>query len=229
MMCNKPLTIAIDGPAGAGKSTIAKALSSKLGIMHLDTGSMYRAAGLKAVRLGIDRFDTERITRMIAQTDIDVRFSGGEQFVYLDGENVTGLIRTQEISKAASDIGTNKSVRVKMVELQQAIAARNSVIMDGRDIGTDVLPNASFKFYVTASAAVRAQRRYADLQRAGNLAGMTLAQLEAEIIERDRVDMSREHSPLVCASDAILVDTSLVGVEETLEYILGFIKGKAGK
>lgn len=224
-MRNK-INIAIDGPAGAGKSTIAKAIARELGIAYLDTGAMYRACGLKALNLGIDCFDAEQITQMIQDTSIDITYEGGVQKVWLDGTDVTSLIRTQEVSKAASDIGTNANVRKKLVHLQQTIAADKSVVMDGRDIAMYVLPNADFKFYVTASVEERAKRRYKDLYESNTLNGRSMDDLIIEIAARDYVDMNREAAPLRPADDAEIVDTSCLTADEAVEYILTKIMDK---
>ena len=222
-MQQKHFSIAIDGPAGAGKSTIAKSLAKRLGILHLDTGAMYRAAGKKALDHGIDPADRDQIAPMIAATDIDVVFSGGVQRVYLDGADVTDKIRTQDVSKAASDIGTIPEVRVKLVELQRGIAERNSIIMDGRDIGSYVLPSAEFKFYVTADVKERARRRMFDLRRFGTDEGRTYEDIEREIADRDRVDSTREFAPLKMADDAILIDTTNMTAEAVIDLILDTI------
>ncbi len=219
-MQQKHFSIAIDGPAGAGKSTIAKSLAKRLGIMHLDTGAMYRAAGKKALDHGIDPVDRGKVAPMIAATDIDVVFSSGVQRVFLDGADVTDKIRTQDVSKAASDIGTIPEVRVKLVELQRGIAERNSIIMDGRDIGSYVLPDAEFKFYITADVKERARRRMFDLRRFGTDEGRTYEDIEREIADRDRVDSTREFAPLKMADDAILIDTTNMTAEAVIDLIL---------
>lgn len=222
-MQQKYLSIAIDGPAGAGKSTIAKSLAKRLGIMHLDTGAMYRAAGKKALDLGINPADRDRIAPMIASTDIDVVFCAGVQRVFLDGVDITDKIRTQDVSKAASDIGTIPEVRVKLVELQRGIAERNSIIMDGRDIGSYVLPDAEFKFYITADVKERARRRMFDLRRSGTDGGRTYEDIEREIANRDRVDSTREFAPLKRAADAILIDTTNMTAEAVINLMLDAI------
>lgn len=222
-MQQKHFSIAIDGPAGAGKSTIAKSLAKRLGIMHLDTGAMYRAAGKKALDCGFDPLDRGRIAPMIAGTDINVVFSDGVQRVLLDGVDVTDKIRTQDVSKAASDIGTIPEVRVKLVELQRGIAERNSIIMDGRDIGSYVLPNAEFKFYITADVKERARRRMFDLRRLGTDGGRTYEDIEREIADRDRVDSTREFAPLKRADNAILIDTTDMTAEAVINLMLDTI------
>ncbi len=222
-MQQKHFSIAIDGPAGAGKSTIAKSLAKRLGIMHLDTGAMYRAAGKKALDHGIDPADRGKIAPMIAATDINVVFSRGVQRVFLDGADVTDKIRTQDVSKAASDIGTIPEVRVKLVELQRGIAERNSVIMDGRDIGSYVLPDAEFKFYITADVKERARRRMFDLRRFGTDEGRTYEDIEREIADRDRVDSTREFAPLKRADDAMVIDTTNMTAEAVINLMLDTI------
>ena len=222
-MQQKYLSIAIDGPAGAGKSTIAKSLAKRLGIMHLDMGAMYRAAGKKALDLGINPADRDRIAPMIASTHIDVVFCAGVQRVFLDGVDITDKVRTQDVSKAASDIGTIPEVRVKLVELQRGIAERNSIIMDGRDIGSYVLPDAEFKFYITADVKERARRRMFDLRRSGTDGGRTYEDIEREIANRDRVDSTREFAPLKRAADAILIDTTNMTAEAVINLMLDAI------
>ena len=161
------MKIAIDGPAGAGKSTIAKLLAKKLGILYLDTGAMYRAVGLKAIENGVDVTDETAVKKMLDSTTVDVKSEEGVQHVYLDGKDVTGKIREHRVSKAASDISAVPCVRYKMVDLQREIAARCDTVLDGRDIGTFVLPNAEYKIFLTASVAERARRRYEELKAKG--------------------------------------------------------------
>ncbi|MGI6563450.1 MAG: (d)CMP kinase [Clostridia bacterium] len=217
-------TIAIDGPAGAGKSTIAKLLASELNILYLDTGAMYRAVGLKALRENIDIKDTEKIDEMIKNIDIQVRYIDGKQHTYLDGEDVTHKIRTPEVSLAASNVAVIKSVRLKMVELQREIAKDMSVIMDGRDIGTYVLPNAPFKFFITATPEERARRRYLEMKESGEK-NVDYDIILKDIKYRDENDSTRAFAPLKKADDAILVDNTFMTVEETLSKILSHIKG----
>ena len=209
--------IAIDGPAGAGKSTVAKAVAERLGYIYVDTGAMYRAMALYLLRRHIDAADAEGISEASRHADITISYVDGAQQVLLNGENVTGLLRTEEVGNMASASSVNPDVRKKLVELQQALAARENVVMDGRDIGTCVLPQADVKVYLTASAACRAKRRYDELQAKGE--SCDLAAIEEDIRERDERDMTRAISPLRQAEDAVLVDSSDMTVEEVIEKI----------
>ena len=219
-------SIAIDGPAGAGKSTIAKNVSKELGVIYVDTGAMYRAMALYMIREGIDAEDAAGISAKCKSADISIAFIEGVQQVLLNGENVSGLIRTEEVSAMASKSSVNADVREKLVELQRKLASEKSVVMDGRDIGTVVLPDAEVKIYLTASSAVRAKRRYDELIAKGEKCD--LAQIEADIIERDHRDMTREISPLKQAEDAVLVDTSEMNIEEVTDKLLSIVKEKCG-
>ncbi len=221
----KPIQIAIDGPSGAGKSTMAKNLSKKLGIMYLDTGAMYRALALKAIRLGMNTRDREKINSLLPELDISIEYENGSQKVLLDREDVSGLIRTDEVSMGASNVSAIPEVRVKLVELQQRIASDNSVVMDGRDIGTDVLPNAQVKIFLTASVKERAIRRYNEQKEKGILS-KSLEELEKEIEVRDYNDSNRAASPLRQAEDAILIDTSNLSIDESVERIFEIVKSK---
>ncbi len=221
----QPIQIAIDGPSGAGKSTIAKYLSQRLGIMYLDTGAMYRALALKAIRLDIDTRDSEGVSSLLHSLDIRITFESGNQKVLLDGEDVTGLIRTDEVSMGASNVSAIPVVRERLVELQQKIASNNGVVMDGRDIGTHVLPNAQVKIFLTASVHERAQRRYQELKNKGLLT-KTFKELEEEIEIRDYNDSHREASPLKKAEDAVLLDTSGLTIDQVVEKILEQVKMK---
>ncbi|MGI6621783.1 MAG: (d)CMP kinase [Clostridiaceae bacterium] len=221
----KPLQIAIDGPSGAGKSTMAKILSKRLGIMYLDTGAMYRALALKAIRSGIDTHDREKISSLLHDSDISIEFEDGNQKVLLDGEDVSDKIRTDEVSMGASAVSAIPDVRLMLVELQQNIASDNPVVMDGRDIGTHVLPNAQVKIFLTASASERALRRYNE-QREKGILSKSLEELEKEIEIRDHNDSNRSESPLRQAEDAILLDTSNLTIEESVEKILEIVKAK---
>lgn len=216
------MNIAIDGPAGAGKSTIAKKVASKLGYIYVDTGAMYRAMALYFIRLGVAPTETDKIDTMCADADISIEYQNGEQVVVLNGENVNGYIRTEEVGNMASSTSVNGNVRKKLVELQQKLAASTDVVMDGRDIGTVVLPNAEVKVFLTASSAVRAERRYKELQAKGVEAD--IKQIEADIIERDERDMTREISPLKQADDATFVDSSYMTIDEVVETIIDLAK-----
>ncbi len=214
--------IAIDGPAGAGKSTIAKLTAKQLGFIYVDTGAMYRAMGVFLMRRGVDPADAAAISAECREADITIRYENGEQVVYLNGENVNGVIRTEEAGTMASLTSKNPDVRKKLVELQQRLAADADVVMDGRDIGTCVLPNARVKVYLTAGSAVRAERRYKELTAKGETCDIET--IEADIIERDRQDMTREISPLVQAKDAVLIDSSDMTIEEVAEKIMALVK-----
>lgn len=211
--------IAIDGPAGAGKSTIAKKVAKQLGYIYVDTGAMYRAMALYLLREKISPEETEKISEKCEEAEITIRYENGEQVVYLNGENVNGQIRTEEVGKMASKSSPNPKVRQKMVRLQQKLAADTDVVMDGRDIGTCVLPNAQVKIYLTASSRVRAERRYKELQEKGTACELEV--IEQDIIERDHQDMTREISPLTQAEDAVLVDSSFLTIDEVADRIIG--------
>lgn len=213
--------IAIDGPAGAGKSTIARKIAKKLGYIYVDTGAMYRAMALYLLREQVEPSETEKINVKCAEADISIGYENGEQIVYLNGENVNGLIRTEEVGNMASASSPNPNVRKKMVELQQKLAASKDVVMDGRDIGTCVLPDAQVKVYLTADSRVRAERRYKELSEKG--ISCDLDTIEKDIIERDRQDMTREISPLRQAEDATLVDSSDKTIDEVVDAIIALI------
>ncbi len=210
--------IAIDGPAGAGKSTIAKIVSKKLGFIYIDTGAMYRAMAVHMIRNGVSADNSEEIEKNIDSADISIGHENGEQVVYLNGENVNSLLRTEEVSAMASKTSANAKVREKLVELQQKQAKTTDVVMDGRDIGTVVLPDADLKIYLTASSRVRAERRYKELIEKGE--NCDLDTIEAEIKERDHRDMTRENSPLKKADDAEEIDSSYMTIEEVADKII---------
>lgn len=218
------MNIAIDGPAGAGKSTIAKLLAAKLGILYLDTGAMYRAVGLKALNTGVDISDAAAVEKMLADTKIDVTQKNGVQHVYLDGNDVSSAIRENAVSKAASDISAVPCVRYKMVELQREIASRCDTVLDGRDIGTFVLPNAEYKIFLTASAEERAKRRYAELKAKGST--LTLEQIKDDIVKRDYNDSHRALAPLKKADDATEVDTTAMSIDDVVGRIYAIIGAK---
>lgn len=211
------IRIAIDGPSGAGKSTIAKLVAKKLGIDYIDTGAMYRAIGYKILENRIDLGDREALGQMLSHTEID--FVSGD--IVLDGEIVNDKIRTPEISKIASDASALQEVREKLVALQRQMGQAKSVVMDGRDIGTNVLPDAEYKFFMTASAAERAQRRWLELKGKGE--NIDLTQVEADIIQRDHNDSTRKLNPLKKAGDAIELDTTGLSVDEVTKKILEVI------
>ena len=214
--------IAIDGPAGAGKSTIAREIAARLGYIYVDTGAMYRAMALFMLREQVDPADTAKISSTCGKADITIRYENGEQVVLLNGENVNGLIRTEAVGNMASASSVNLDVRKKLVELQKKLAASSDVVMDGRDIGTCVLPQADVKIYLTASTTVRAKRRYDELAAKGETCDFK--QIEEDIKERDHRDMTRELSPLKQAEDAVLLDSSDMTVEEVIEKILSLCK-----
>ena len=215
------MQIAIDGPAGAGKSTIAKRLAKESGYIYVDTGAMYRAMALFLIRQGISADDRNGIESACENADITIKYIDGEQNVILNGENVNGLIRTQEVSNMASASSVNGKVRQKLVALQQKLAATEDVVMDGRDIGTVVLPDAEVKIFLTASSAVRAKRRYDELKSKGEDCDLDV--IEKEIKERDERDMTREISPLKQADDAVVVDTSDMSIDEVVDTIRDLI------
>lgn len=212
------LNIAIDGPAGAGKSTIAKAVAKKMNLIYVDTGAMYRAMALYMVKMNIDLQDTEKIIEAGKNVDITIRYEDGVQVVYLNGENVNAFLRTEAVGNAASTVSVIGEIRQKLVELQQKLAAESDCIMDGRDIGTCVLPNAQRKIYLTASSDVRAKRRYDELVAKGE--ECDLVKIKADIEERDYRDMHRDVSPLKQAEDAILVDSSYMTIDEVIAEII---------
>lgn len=221
------INIAIDGPAGAGKSTIARLLAQKLGILYLDTGAMYRAIGLKSLRLGVDRRSEPAMAAMLDQTDLLIRFVDQQQQVLLDGEDVTNLIRTPEVSIAASDVSALTVVRIRLVDIQRRIAAAQDLILDGRDIGTYVLPTASHKFFLTADTGERARRRLLDLRSRGDQSA-TLEQVQEDMAYRDLQDSSRALAPLRQADDAVLIDTTGLSVDDVVAIVLEHVSLQGG-
>lgn len=215
---NRTMNIAIDGPAGAGKSTIAKQLAKQLGYIYVDTGAMYRAMAYFFLQKGIDASDEAKIAELCKGVDVTIIYENDEQQVILNGENVNGFIRQEEVGKMASATSVYPVVRSKLVELQKQLAEKSDVIMDGRDIGTCVLPDAQVKIYLTASSTTRAKRRYDELTEKG--IECNLEEIEKDIIERDYRDMHRETSPLKQAEDAVLVDSSEMNIEEVVKTIL---------
>ena len=214
--------IAIDGPAGAGKSTIAKRVAKEKGYIYVDTGAMYRAMALYLINNQVDPSNASAIGESCKNADITIQYQDGEQIVLLNGENVNGLIRTEEVGNMASVSSANMEVRKKLVELQQKLAKTSDVVMDGRDIGTCVLPDANVKVYLTASSRERANRRYKELVAKGE--SCNLDTIEKDIIERDHRDMTREISPLKQADDATLIDSSNMTIDEVVEAILNLCK-----
>ncbi len=218
----KHYNIAIDGPAGAGKSTIAKLVAKELKFIYVDTGAMYRAIGLFAARNGINTEKETELGEAVQKADIQLKYEDGGQQVYLNGENVTEHIRTEEAGKMASAVGKVKAVREKMVELQKKIAESSDVIMDGRDIGTVVLPFADLKVYLTAESKVRAERRYKELTEKG--ISCNIEEIEKDIVARDYQDMNREVSPLKKAEDAVALDCSYMSIDEVADAIISLYK-----
>ncbi|MBP5661158.1 MAG: (d)CMP kinase [Lachnospiraceae bacterium] len=214
--------VAIDGPAGAGKSTVAKAVAKELEFVYVDTGAMYRAIGLNCLNKGVDIHDEEAVLALLDDTEVSIKYIDKEQAVILNGENVNGKIRTQEVGEAASVVSAYKLVREKMVALQQELAVTTDVVMDGRDIASCVLPNAQVKIYLDASVEVRAKRRYLELIEKGKEAD--LKTVEDEVRERDYRDMHRENSPLVRVPEAILVDSSYMTIDEVVEDIVSKVR-----
>lgn len=220
-------SIAIDGPAGAGKSTIARLVAKEKGLIYVDTGAMYRAMALFLIKNKISPDDAESISSKCNDADITIRYVNNEQVVFLNGENVNAFLRTEEVGNMASKSSVNLDVRKKLVSLQQRLAATADVIMDGRDIGTCVLPNADVKIFLTASSQVRAKRRYDELVARGETADFDL--IKKDIEERDYRDTHRENSPLKQAEDAVLVDTSDMSIDEVVSEILKIAHEKEKK
>lgn len=210
-----PINIAIDGPAGAGKSTVAKKLAENYGYIYVDTGAMYRAMALYFLRLNIKSSDEKAISSACERVSISLEYENRIQQVFLNGENVSGELRTEEVGNMASNTSIYPAVRKKLVELQRNLASRRDVVMDGRDIGTAVLPHANLKVYLTASSRVRANRRYKELTERGE--NCSLDEIEQDIIERDYRDMHRELSPLRQADDAVCLDTSDMTFDEVMK------------
>lgn len=211
-------SIAIDGPAGAGKSTIAKRVANELGFIYVDTGAMYRSMALYFLRNGIKAEEEEKISASCSDINVSLAYENGEQQVLLNGENVNALIRTEEVSMMTSDTSKYPAVREKLLNLQRELAEQKNVIMDGRDIGTCVLPHADLKVYLTASSKERARRRFKEQQERGIVCDFE--QIEKDIIARDEQDMNRKISPLKQAEDAILVDASDMTIEEVVEKVI---------
>lgn len=218
------MQIALDGPAGAGKTSIAKKVAKTLDILHLDTGAMYRAVGYKAIQMGIDTLDEEKTSALAMSIDFDVVYKDGKQHMFLDGKDITAHIREPKVSINASNASKHKMVRLRLVELQRKIAQKTDVVVEGRDIGTYVLPEADYKFYITASIEERAKRRHNQLLKKG--VETDVEQLKKEISTRDYQDMNREFAPLKAADDAIIVDTTDLTFNQALGVILATIQNK---
>ena len=216
--------IAIDGPAGAGKSTIARRVAKELSFIYVDTGAMYRAMALYLLRRKVNRDDTEQIGNICQDAEISIEYQNGEQIVLLNGENVNSYLRTEEVGNMASVSSAVPRVREKLLSLQRKLAKDMSVVMDGRDIGTTILPDADVKIYLTASSLTRAKRRYLELQEKGTVCN--LDDIQKDIEERDQRDMSREISPLRQAEDAVLVDSSNLTIQQVVDRILQIFRSK---
>lgn len=218
------INIAIDGPAGAGKSTIAKAVAKELGLIYLDTGAMYRAVAYAALKNGTDVSDAKRVAALLEGLKMDIRYEDGVQLIFVNGENVTPYLRTPEMSKAASDISALPVVRYKMVEMQREFAATRDVVLDGRDIGTFVLPDANCKFYMTASPEERAKRRFEELRLKGE--NCSYDDVLNDIIKRDYNDSHREVAPLKQADDAVYLDTTTLTIAQVVAAVEKVVKEK---
>ena len=219
--------IAIDGPAGAGKSTVAQKVAKELSFVYVDTGAMYRAMALYLLRKGVNLEEPDEIGEACQNAEISIEYQNGEQIVLLDGENVNAHLRTEEVSAMASVSSAVPRVREKLLDLQRKLARTMSVVMDGRDIGTTILPDADVKIYLTASSLTRARRRYLEYQEKGE--ACDLAEIQKTIEERDQRDMTREISPLCQAEDAVLVDSSELTIDETVEKILSVYHSKVSE
>lgn len=220
----KKFAVAVDGPAGSGKSTVAKEIAKALGILYIDTGAMYRTVGMACLRKGIDPADEGAVVASLDDLDMKIFPEAGGQRILLDGEDITSRIRTEEIGKAASSVAAYQKVREKLVEIQQGLAKEQSVIMDGRDIGTKVLPDAEVKIYLDASVEERAKRRVGELEAQGKTADLEI--IREEIAHRDYQDMHRENSPLCRAEDAVNVDTTGLDIPAVTEKLLALIAEK---
>ncbi|MGI6002517.1 MAG: (d)CMP kinase [Lachnospiraceae bacterium] len=221
------INIAIDGPAGAGKSTLARKLAGRIGFIYVDTGALYRAIALYVINENISPEDAGAMEKALGGMRIELKYIGGKQHVLLNGEDVSGKIRTEQVSAMASVVSSRPAVRARLLDIQRDIAKADNVVMDGRDIGTAVLPDADVKIYLTASTRVRAQRRYQQLIGAGEKAD--LSEIEEEIRRRDERDMTRKTAPLRKADDAVLLDTSRQTPDESLQALIEIINGKIGR
>jgi len=220
------MKIAVDGPAGAGKSTIARLVAKQLGLRYVDTGAMYRAVTLAALRQGVDMDDEDALLRVATSMDLNIVFQGQRgNVIYLDGQDVTGLIRQPDVTANVSAVSTHKKVRDFIVALQDQIGRQGSVVMDGRDIGTVVMPDADWKIFLQATVEERARRRQQELQRKGVV--VDIKDLQEQIRTRDHLDSTRENSPLRKAEDAIEIDTTSLSISEVVEKVLDLIQGEA--
>lgn len=215
------LNIAIDGPSGAGKSTISKMLAKKLGIIYLDTGAMYRAVALYVSRKGVDVNDRDKVVPLLTEIEIEFRGEGDEKRIYLNGEDVSAAIREHAVSKMASDVSKIKEVRLFLVEQQRAIAKKNDIVLDGRDITSFVLPDSKYKFFLTATPEERARRRYEELKAKGS--DISYETVLADVNDRDYNDTHRDFAPLVQTEDAVLIDSTDLSTDEVIEVILRYV------
>jgi cytidylate kinase len=218
------MRIALDGPSGAGKSTVAKALAKRLGIIYVDTGALYRTVGLYVRNKGVDKDDNPNIISCLDEIKLDMQFIDGEQIITLNGDKIGQEIRTGEIAMYASRVSAIPEVRAFLLETQRKIARENDVVMDGRDIGTVIIPDAEVKIFMVASAEARAKRRYLELQAKGE--SCTLESVLADIIERDTNDSTRKTAPAIPAADAIHLDNSDLDIEQTVEKVIEIIESK---
>ena len=218
----KNFDVAIDGPSGAGKSSLARRCAAELGLLYVDTGAIYRTVGLAALRRGVDPKKEEAVAAILPELEIGMGYEEGEQRMYLNGEDVSREIRMPEISMYASDVSAHAAVRSFLLEMQRKLARENCVIMDGRDIGTVVLPEAKLKIYLTASPEARAERRMKELQAKG--VEQPYEEVLRDIIQRDQQDMNREVAPLRQAEDAVLVDTTEIDFDQSFELLCGIIR-----
>ena len=220
-------SIAIDGPAGAGKSTVAKRVAQELNAIYVDTGAMYRAIALYVIDNNIDINDEEAVVKILPEIEVSIKYEDGVQQIFLNGENVSGKIRTNEVSWAASTTSKYQEVRAKLLDLQRDLARKEDVVMDGRDIGSVVLPDASLKIFLTASAEVRAHRRYLEMIEKGQQ--VTEEEVLVDIKQRDEQDSTRENAPLKQVEDAILVDSSDLTIDEVVNQILTYANERKGE
>jgi cytidylate kinase len=226
-MERKTISVALDGPGGAGKSTVAKAIAKKYGFTYVDTGAIYRTLGLFVRRAGADPHSPEAVEPLLPWINIEIRYSPDGQRMLLNGEDVTGLIRSPEISMYASAVSALPAVRAFLLDMQRSLAASTDVVMDGRDIGTVVLPGAEVKIFLTASIDERARRRYEELKEKGD--AQSLEEVRADMLRRDKNDTERAVAPLKQADDAVLVDTTELGFDEAVEAVSKIIREKTGR
>ncbi|HMA59229.1 MAG TPA: (d)CMP kinase [Halanaerobiales bacterium] len=217
-------SVAIDGPAGAGKSTVAKKLAEKLNFTYLDSGAMYRAVTLAALEDGVDVNNKEKLKRLVKDLSIDIEYKNNNFKIYMDDQDITNEIRTEKVDNNVSAVAKIKAVRDELVKKQRMIAQTKDIVMDGRDIGTRVLPQADYKFYITATVKERAKRRYKDVVNRGE--DKSFEEVQQEIIRRDRIDSNRKYSPLKKAEDAVVIDTTDLNKEQVLKKILRIIRGE---